>query len=105
MESHIGYIRSLEDSGRVRAACVKYLQDWLPSFYPDRPDLVEKAKQMAITLGGRLDDPKLSWKYSWIRSLFGWNLAKQAQVVLPAAKWAVVRSWDRAMFRMENVAR
>ena len=45
MESHIDYIRSLEDSDRVRAACVQYLQNWLLSFYPDRLDLVEKAER------------------------------------------------------------
>lgn len=102
MESHIAYIRSLEDSDRVRAACVKYIQNWLPSFYPDSPELVAKAKAMAADLGGRLREPKLSWKYSWIRALFGWSFAKRAQVVLPAARWALVRSWDRSMFRLEN---
>jgi len=102
MESHISYVRSLEDSDRVRTACVQYLQNWLLSFYPDRPDLVEKAREKARSLGGKLEDPQLTWKYSWIKALFGWNLAKQARVALPAAKWAVVRSWDRAMFRMEH---
>jgi hypothetical protein len=102
MESHIGYLRSLEDSDRVRAACLKYLQNWLIFFYPDRPDLVLKSKEMAEALGGRLKEPKLSWKYSWIRALFGWNLAKRAQVTFPAARWAVLRSWDRAMYWIEN---
>jgi glycosyltransferase involved in cell wall biosynthesis len=104
MELHVGYIRSLEDSDRVRAACVKYLQNWLLFFYPDRPDLVVKAQVMARVLGGHLEEPRLSWKYRWIRALFGWNLAKRAQLTLPAAKWAVVRSWDRAMSRIENRA-
>lgn len=102
MESHIAYIRSLEDSDRVRAACLKYLQNWLFFFFPDRPDLVAKVQTMAAALGGRLEEPTLSWKYLWIRALFGWNLAKRAQVALPAARWAMVRSWDRTMFRIEN---
>jgi hypothetical protein len=104
MESHISYIRSLEDSDRVRAACLKYLQNWLIFFYPDRPDLVSNAKEMARALGGRLQQPKLSWKYSWIRTLFGWSLAKRAKVVLPEVRWAMARSWDRAMSRIENRA-
>jgi len=41
MKLHIGYIRSLEDSERVRAACVNYLQNWVHFFHPDRPDLVQ----------------------------------------------------------------
>ena len=104
MELHIGYIRSLENSDRVRAACLKYLQNWLPFFYPDMPGLVMKAREMARALGGNLEEPRLSWKYSWIRALFGWNLAKQAGFALPASKLTVKRSWDQAMFRMERRA-
>ena len=101
MELSVRYIRSLEDSPRVRAACVQYLQNWLIYFYPDRPDLVAQAKALAESLGGRLEEPQLSWKYSWIQTLFGWNLAKQAREVMPKARWAVVRSWDRAVSRIE----
>jgi hypothetical protein len=104
MELHISYLRSLEDSDRVRAACVKYLQNWLIYFYPERPDLVKKAEEMARDLGGRLETPRLSWKYSWIRAMFGWNLAKQARLKLPEARWTVTRAWDRAMFRLERQA-
>ena len=104
MESHIGYIRSLEDSARVRAACLQYLQDWLLSFYPERPDLVAKAQEMARLLGGSLEEPKLSWKYSWIRTLFGWNVAKRATLGLPGLRALALRSWDRAMFLMEHQA-
>src|SRR5262249_31404671 len=32
MELHIAYIRSLDDSARVRKACVNYLQTWLVDF-------------------------------------------------------------------------
>jgi glycosyltransferase involved in cell wall biosynthesis len=102
MESHVSCIRSLEDSDRVRAASVQYLQNSLLWFYPDRPDLVAKAKELAQRLGGKLEDPKFSWKYSWIQALFGWNLAKRAYVGLPGVKWAFIRSWDRTMFRFEN---
>jgi glycosyltransferase involved in cell wall biosynthesis len=30
MQSHLRYLQSLEDSERVRAVCVRYLQPWLP---------------------------------------------------------------------------
>ncbi len=39
MDLHIQYIRSLEDSQRVRDACITYLQNWVCFFYPDRADL------------------------------------------------------------------
>ena len=102
MELHIGYLRSLEDSDRVRAACVRYLQNWLMCFYPERPDLVKKAEDMARELGGHLEVPRFSWKYSWIEAIFGRRLARRAQVYLPRLKWSLVRSWDKALFHMEN---
>jgi hypothetical protein len=79
MESHIDYIRSLEDSQRVHDACVTYLQNWLVFFYPDRPDLMKKCEEVAASLGGTIHPPALSWKYFWIAALFGRKLAKRAQ--------------------------
>ncbi len=35
MKLHIQYLRSLEDSERVRKACLAYLQNWYWAFYPD----------------------------------------------------------------------
>jgi glycosyltransferase involved in cell wall biosynthesis len=102
MELHIGYLRSLEDSERVRAACVKYLQNWLTNFYPERLDIVKRAQEMARDLGGQLEVPRFSWKYSWIEAVFGRRLAKRAQVSLPRVKWSLVRFWDKALFRLEN---
>jgi glycosyltransferase involved in cell wall biosynthesis len=99
MELHIGYLRSLDDSPRARAACVRYLQNWLLVFYPERQDIFDQAQDIAHELGGELSVPQLSWKYAWIEALFGWNLAKRAQVLAPRMRWSVVRAWDRAMFR------
>jgi glycosyltransferase involved in cell wall biosynthesis len=102
MKLHIGYVRSLEDSERSRAACVEYLQTWLPNFYPQRMDLVEEAQQMARSLGGQLETPRFSWKYGWIQKLFGWDAAQRAQLMLPQMKWSVIRSWDRALSRLDQ---
>ena len=102
MQLHIGYLRSLEDSPRVRAACIAYLQNWVSWFYPDRLDIFQQAEDTARALGGRLEIPPLSWKYAWIRTAFGWELAKRAQVGLPELKRSVVRSWDKALFRLQN---
>ena len=102
MQLHIRYIRSLGDTARVRAACVRYLQNWLIFFYPERPDLVKQAEQLAAELGGRLEVPKLSWKYSWIAATFGWGLAKRAQITLPNLRWTVQRFWDKTLYQLEN---
>jgi len=102
MKLHIAYLRSLDDSERVRAACVKYLQTWLIYFYPERQDLVKEAEQIAADLGGNLVVPKLSWKYSLVRAIFGWGLAKRAQVCLPAIRWSLARFLDKLLFLIEN---
>lgn len=102
MKMHMGYLRSLDDSPRSRAACVTYMKNWMNHFYPESPEIVRSAEELAQQLGGRLEIPRLSWKYDWIRALFGWRLARRAQMALPNVKWSVIRSWDRAMFRIEN---
>ena len=94
---HIEYVRSVEDSPRARAACVQYLQNWMVYFYPDRPDLFEKAQMLAGEFGGSITVPRLSWKYDWIRTLFGWPLARRAQVTLPKLRWSLARRYDRTV--------
>ncbi len=101
MELHIRYIRSLEDSDRVRAACVNYLQNWVHFFHPDRPDLVNKAADMAHSLGGGLKiNP--SWKHSIFASVFGEKRAKGAQVFLTKVKYNCRQSLDKALYQVEN---
>src|SRR5438270_1421994 len=52
---HIQYLRSLEESERVRKGCVAYIQTWYGNFYPERPDLMQEAQQLAAMVGGRLE--------------------------------------------------
>ena len=103
MKAQIGYLRAMNDGARARMACVNYLQTWLLSFYPNRPDLVEEAQKLASDLGGKLEIPRLRWKYSWMRPLFGYDLAKRAQLFLPWVKWTLIRFWDKVLSRMEKV--
>ena len=102
MQLHVEHIRSLEDSDRVKAACLIYLQNWLHHFYPERPDLVAELEKLAVSLGGKLQVPRLRWKYAWIKPLFGWGPAKTAQIRLPQLKASFVRSWDKVMYELEK---
>jgi len=102
MQSHLRYLQSLEDSENVRAVCVRYLETGLPRFYPQRPDIVRMAEQMARKLGGQLQVPRSSWKFAWIRAVLGPGAAKRVQTTLYALKCAVAKSWDKAFFRIEN---
>ena len=102
MTLQIGYLRAREDSDRVRAACVTYLQDWLSTFYPNRPDLVQEAQQLADSLGGQLSLPRAQWKYGWIEKLFGFGAAKHTQMYYNQAKSFALRAWDRMMYELER---
>jgi glycosyltransferase involved in cell wall biosynthesis len=104
MRLHVKYIRSLEESYRVRAACITYLQNWMINFYPERPDIVQELETLAVSMGGRLEAPRLRWKYAWIKPLFGGSAAKNAQIVLPQLKASLQRSWGKAMYQLRKSA-
>jgi glycosyltransferase involved in cell wall biosynthesis len=100
MKLHIQYLRSLEESERVRKACLTYLQNWYHNFYPERQDLVAELQAVAAQLQGRLDEPRLRWKYAWMKPIFGWKTAKWAQTALPQLKSSCMSHCDKAMYRL-----
>ena len=102
MKLHICYLRSIEESDRCHAACVRYLQNWLFHFYPERLDLVGEAEKLAVDLGGNLARPDLSWKYVWLKAIVGWGLAKRLQLTLPMVKLALERFIDRMILIVEK---
>lgn len=112
IQRHIENTLSLDDDRRTRLACITYLQRYIAEFYPNRPDVVKQAREMARSLGGRLSFPRLSWRlplvgetqvpYSWIKAVFGWRAAKRARLYLPALIWGAVRVGDKMLFRIES---
>ena len=101
MQLHIRYLCSLEDSPRVREACVAYLQNWLPFFHPLRPDLVKQAEELAASLGGKLSPPQLSWKAALFSSIFGRRQMKRAQAILVRIRWSLIQWWDKMLFQID----
>jgi glycosyltransferase involved in cell wall biosynthesis len=98
LQLYVTHIRSLEDSCAVRKACLECLQQYLVCFYPERSDIVRQMDQLVADLGGQLQPPKLTWKYNWIKELFGWAAAKRAQLRYNQLKTSLIRSWDKVMF-------
>jgi glycosyltransferase involved in cell wall biosynthesis len=101
MKLHIQYLRSLEDSERVRKACLAYMRTWYPFFYPERPDVVAELQALAAQLQGHLEAPRVRWKYAWMRPMFGLKAAKWAQRTLPELKASCFRQCDKAIYRLE----
>jgi glycosyltransferase involved in cell wall biosynthesis len=102
MKLYVKYLRSLEESERTRKACLIYLQNWFENFYPERPDIVAELQELAAELQGHLEVPRLRWKYAWMKPIFGRKAAKRAQMVLPQLKASLLRSWDKAMYKLET---
>jgi glycosyltransferase involved in cell wall biosynthesis len=102
MQLHVGYVRSLEDSERVRAACLNYLQRRFLRFYPEQVVFVKQLQQLAAILGGQLEIPRLPWKYSWMQKVFGWTVTKRTRQYYNRWKSSVMRSWDKAFFHLER---
>src|SRR5687768_14942468 len=100
MRLQITRVRDIEDSARVRAAVVAYLQTWLPHFHPERPDLVAELIELAGTVDGQLAPPAISWKYAVIDRLCGRGVAKRVQLRYNDRKQMVLRSWDRLMLQL-----
>jgi glycosyltransferase involved in cell wall biosynthesis len=101
MKLHVQYLRSLEESERVRKACLTYLQNWYHHFYPERPDIVAELQSLAAQLQGDLEEPRLRWKYAWVKPVFGWKAAKWAQTALPQLKASCIRHCDEVIFKLE----
>lgn len=98
---HVQYLRSLEESERVRKACLTYLQNWYHSIYPERQDIASELQALATELGGRLEEPRLRWKYEWMKPIFGWKAAKWTQMTLPQIKGSCIRRCDKVLCRLE----
>lgn len=100
MKMHIDYLRSVEDSPRVRAACLKYLQTGLPRFFPEGRDLMVQLEDIARALGGELEPVCLTPKYAWIESMFGSAAAKRAQGTYNHIKSKALFEYDRLLSKL-----
>ena len=82
----------------IAAQSIRFLRH----FYPERPDLVRRAQEMAQSLGGTLPTPQLSVKYAWIQKLFGWSAAKRTQARYNLWKARARRALDGVLHQLEG---
>lgn len=100
MKLQIQHARSLEDSQRVREACLAYIRNWLAHFYPERPDILVELQSLAAQLGGHIEEPRLRRKYAWMKPVLGYRAAKSAQMVLPQLKASIIRVWEKTLLEL-----
>jgi glycosyltransferase involved in cell wall biosynthesis len=94
----IRLLLSLEDSDRTRLASLRYLQRSFDMCYPEMDLLVDEARRLARSLGGELVPPKLKWKYSMIKMLLGWKMAKASQRAIKRIKVLGLRMSELCCF-------
>jgi len=99
---HIQYLQSLENSDRVRKACLKYLQSWSIAFYPEAPGMFVELQVVASQLGGQLEPPRLTWKVAWMEPFFGRRAAQRTLIAIQEKRASLIRTWDKAMYEWEN---
>ena len=59
-------------------------------------------EEIAAELGGKLPPPHLSWKYSWIKTVFGWRVAKHTALEMRKIRWSLEESLDKLAFRVKG---
>jgi len=102
MKLHMRYLRSLEDSERVRKTCLAYMQNWYDCFFPERPDIVAELQALAAELQGSLELPRLRGKYAWMEPILGRRTARLIQDRLPEFKASCIRKYDKTMFGLSR---
>jgi len=95
-------LRSLEESERTRRASLMFLQQSLPYFYDENPELLEKINDLASQLDGQLTTPKLGWKSDLMRRLFGWKMGQEVMATLRKMKFTTAVKWDEILYRLHN---
>jgi glycosyltransferase involved in cell wall biosynthesis len=98
----IRYLLFLEDSKRTRKACIDFLQLGLEYYYPDHTDLANKARDLALELGGTLSPPELRWRLAMLKTILGYSLAERARQSWFALKIMIIGAWDKLLWRLSS---
>lgn len=100
LEKQIGYLLKIDNSQKSREACLILLQRWFGYFYPSQPILVEKARNLAATLGGVLSLPRCRPKYRWLEPVVGYKVASSMQSLFPRLRASFDRNCDKILYKM-----
>ncbi len=85
-----------EDSPRIRAICARRFQRWVYDFFPDFPDLTDRAESAAQQLGGAdLDFPGGKFAQKLSKAL-GWRTVRRLQ------SWAMRLGWGHVQRIKQN---
>ena len=55
-----------------------------------------------MEFGGHLGVPGLSWKYSWVKKVFGWHVAKTAQRLSRKSRWYMEKRLEKLLISIDK---
>jgi glycosyltransferase involved in cell wall biosynthesis len=94
-ELGISSLLARENSPRIRRIAANRLQMWLYRFFPDHPDLVQRAEHLVDELGGsdlRLQGGLL---LRLLEPLIGWKGVRRLQSMAVRFGWGAVQRWKQ----------
>ena len=98
----MNYLRSLEDSARTRAACLRLLQRRLSYFYPEKSLILEAANKLASDLGGSLTPPSMSPRFRLVTRIVGRELAMKIKKRLWVMDVLCRKNLDRLAYKLTD---
>ena len=96
----VDLLLKLEDSDITREACVNYLQRSL--FFPNNLDspIIESNRKRIIELGGTIDPPAMTRKFTFIKNIFGLKTARIIKNKLWHLEIIIRKYWDKMFAKL-----
>jgi glycosyltransferase involved in cell wall biosynthesis len=91
MKLCVARLLAMEDSDRARSACLRFIGDVQPLYYPERPDLVADSQALAQSLGCELPLPMERPHFRLFRQVFGFQAAKATRSRLARLRMQAAR--------------
>lgn len=75
------HLLSLRHDEKAKLACANVLQDFIYTYYPEHPDLLQLIAQRVNQLGGSNLLPSGPPRFEKLRKVIGWKLARRLQAL------------------------
>ena len=92
-ESGCRHLLLRESSDRIRRICADRWQQWLYLFFPEYPDLAERAEKEIASLGGSSLPMQGGRVLRCLLPILGWKRVRRLQVASRSRGWNAILRW------------
>lgn len=75
------HLLAVRNDPAARRSCANLLQDFIYTYYPEHPDLLEKMARRVEELGGATLSPDGPPRFQVLRRFVGWKMARRVQTM------------------------